>query len=522
MLSQELTTFIEDSIEEINKQRTNLEEVKDSIIEFLDNKVFADFPVSNISIQGRVKSDKSLREKIIRKRDRVVDYDAENYINGLDDLIGIRIVCLLEKEEKAVFENLDERFFLETDDSGLSVIIDNDESEPYFRINKLNQPDIQKNGKSIFKMKCQWIRGDNRFNVELQIKSLSNAFWGEVEHMLFYKNYTYTVGGGFYKEIMHSIGDLLHSVDHQLEILKEQMSVEDEEKQIEEIKQMVTRLLYSQFQPAIKEMIKSDIDLREVYEMVVELLFKRISNKSKALDKASEIITILNSKLGILSEECFIFEQYKIQESSYDNKIVSILISELAKSNDIYWKSLFAIYKIFKKEDDLTTLSDDITRGLFSFYFVYKHEIVDSDNPGTKLLIDGVDKSLMNYFSNYKKLDFFSMNLLQRKILDSIIQFVITNQDEFVAINPSEIDEVRHSSVTELLVFFLKLKLDLLVKGEVKAVDLRNLEEKLNQEDMLWLPEINRTELSDLISIGKPINSSRFDKLEQRVGEDHE
>ena len=46
-------------------------------------------------------------------------------------------------------------------------------------------------------MDCLWV-DSVPVRIELQIKSLTNYFWGEIEHSLFYKNYDYTISNDFY------------------------------------------------------------------------------------------------------------------------------------------------------------------------------------------------------------------------------------------------------------------------------------------------------------------------------------
>ncbi len=60
------------------------------------------------------------------------------------------------------------------------------------------------------------------FNFELQIKSLVNVFWGEIEHKIIYKNNNYTVWDSFFKDIMGSINENLSMIDKQLHIIDDQ------------------------------------------------------------------------------------------------------------------------------------------------------------------------------------------------------------------------------------------------------------------------------------------------------------
>lgn len=520
MLTEASINFITRAIDELEKRRKDhLESASNDVQKFLTDHVLANSHFKNISVQPRVKTSGSLREKIIRKKSFIETNDEVVYIDKLDDIIGVRLVCLLNKEETLSFQYIDEEKFTASDES-YSIIPGSDESKPYLRINKNNQPDIQKNGKGIYKMKCQWVTNERIINVELQIKSLAHTFWGEIEHMLFYKNYAYTVGAGFYKEIMNSVGEMLQSVDYQLEVLRDHLSVHDDLQQIQEIKQMVTRIMYSVYQPEVTKMVGCEIDLRQVYELVVELVFFGIVEKDVALSKTSDILNVLNSGAGKLIESTFDFGNYEVHKDRTSDRFLTKSASDLAKGPDIFWKSLFAIYKIIQRENDFTKLSTDIITKLFSFYDSYHAEFLDMDNKGVQLFAAGITQGLKSYYYAYKKIDYFSPYVYQKEILEEVIQSIARHQYSFEGIDKLEIDEGKSEEVIKLISYYLKLKIDLIINKNISNDDLSKLDIWSKKEGLLWFPNLNMDEVKKTLKNESSITKEQFDEFYELVGEE--
>ena len=51
----------------------------------------------------------------------------------------------------------------------------------------------------------------------MQIKSLVNIFWGEIDHRVLYKNFNYMITEDFIRSIMFSIKANLSMIDNQLQ-----------------------------------------------------------------------------------------------------------------------------------------------------------------------------------------------------------------------------------------------------------------------------------------------------------------
>lgn len=173
-----------------------------------------------IDINSRIKSKDSLREKIIRNRMYIDRENASCILNSLSDLIGFAIECRFIEDEYKVLKFLRDKFTQCADDGYCYQ-----EDQPNIRLDLgSHQPQIQKNGFSIYRIDGYVLREGERINFELQIKALVNSFWGDIEHKLVYKNTNFYVYDEFMKDILSSIKANLTIIDRQLAIVFDQMN----------------------------------------------------------------------------------------------------------------------------------------------------------------------------------------------------------------------------------------------------------------------------------------------------------
>lgn len=203
--------FIEESIDKLKSMSSTLELIGDELEGYFEG--ILDYKEEDyINVTSRVKSESSLREKIIRNRYLKKYNEASNLIHNLSDLIGVRIECRFIEDENKIYRVL-RRYFNKTDDK---VYYYNKEN-PNITL-KLNekQPKKPKNGFEIYRIDGKFNYLDRQIKFELQIKSLVNIFWSEIEHKVIYKNNTYLLGDSFLKDMMLSIKNNLIMIDNQL------------------------------------------------------------------------------------------------------------------------------------------------------------------------------------------------------------------------------------------------------------------------------------------------------------------
>ena len=135
------------------------------------------------SLSYRVKSTSHLVEKIIRKNgeylDRGESLSRENYEKYITDLMGIRILLLFKSDWLLVHDYLMERY--------KDILMD-----PPFAYIRKGDDDSLYRGKVEIRDNKQYrsvhyvIRADNGLGIEIQVRTLYEEAWSEIDHKLRY------------------------------------------------------------------------------------------------------------------------------------------------------------------------------------------------------------------------------------------------------------------------------------------------------------------------------------------------
>lgn len=191
-----------------NKIKQEIHDIETSLYEFInqEDKKSQKMKISK-TIISRLKDKESFREKLFRK----------NYVNvwnidTLDkntvqkaicekfpDLIGFRINCYFKNDEQIIFDQL------------LKYL----SKKKCFNIEE-NPNNKQKNGHDIYKIVCKYIKNEEIFSFEVQVKSLLNDIWGEVEHSIIYKEKSYDSRENLKTNVIDGIYSILDGTDKQL------------------------------------------------------------------------------------------------------------------------------------------------------------------------------------------------------------------------------------------------------------------------------------------------------------------
>ncbi len=510
-MNEKLTEFIQNSEKYLEEITTDLESEKIKILKFFREEVLDKIEMKNIIIQDRIKGTDSLREKIIRKN-YFQDYeDSKEFINNLPDLIGIRLVCLSNKEESILFNEL-EKLFSKEKDSEFNIIEGTEKKGEYIQINIKGQPDTQKNGHKIYKMDAKWINSGQAINIELQIKSLIHTFWGEVDHMLFYKNYSYMINEDFYKGFMESTFKILQNVDYQLESMKEQMKIRNEEEQVIELKEMSARILYNTYKSDALELFKCNIDLKEAFELIASIYFKKITDKTQALSCFSSIVSKINLRNSTLDENKYKFEEYKIEQCRLDNyskKWVEQLLV-LLNSEDVFWGTFFAVYKIIKDNCDIGKLIEEIALELSSFFYEFNEEFEEGIEEIAEICINALRNAVLESFKIYKKLDFFCESVHLGTIKNQALRFIREIKEDIYALEGIEHTKEEKQKIYDLISSVSTIKILANINVKIKIEQLQRLKELLDDNNNIMgnlITNININMLNEQIKKNKVVIS---------------
>lgn len=172
-----------------------------------------------VDVSSRLKTKKSLQEKVIRNKYYLNFETPQEVLNYLPDLIGVALECRFISDENDLYKVLFDCF----EDVGEEFYQGRENSKIHLNLS-CPQPQKQKNGFTIYRLDGYIDFEGTTINFELQIKSLVHRFWGEIEHQVVYKNNQFILYDDFLKNILSSILDNLEIVDHQLETVYHQIS----------------------------------------------------------------------------------------------------------------------------------------------------------------------------------------------------------------------------------------------------------------------------------------------------------
>lgn len=343
----EIFDFIDDTIVLVDGMRDLLEEGNRELEYFFKEK-FLDLD-NILNISSRVKSSMSLKEKIFRNN-FYLKYDSpEELVESLSDLIGVRIECRFIEDEEEVYGKLFE-IFDKPEEDGYYY----NEGKPNILL-KLDekQPQLQKNGFGIYKIDGKYIKDNRVLKFELQIKSLVNVFWGEVEHKVLYKNYKYLLTEELFKDVMYSLRENLSMVDRQLMILFNHLKDMDEsniDKRREQLESILSKLIYEIYSEKTKKEFGFVVDYRKSCDVIVSYVLRK--NGSKEPQSYDEVfLKVLERLYRIKENEIYLdrhieFEREIEYEDDFCEKIGEAILEIINK--DFKWNLFFKI--IFQLE----------------------------------------------------------------------------------------------------------------------------------------------------------------------------
>lgn len=292
-----------------------------------------------LEIKSRVKSPESLREKIIR-RNLYKKYSSPDCIlDNLSDLIGIRIECRFIKEEVRVFEVL-RSFFNIVDENNYCY----NEKCPSIRLELLSpQPQQQKNNLPIYRIDGIYLSEDRQVRFELQIKSLVHSFWAEIEHKILYKNNTYMLIDGFYKELMASVYENLSLLDNQLLIIYNQIEITKEKTySTDTVKHLIAKTINDMFIVKMHSTLGFTLDFKESCVILSDFMLMK---HKQSKDSNNTLIAEVFQRLSDIISRDIDFEKQILFEGVFKgrNKFCDTLGSELKRliNIDFEWNLFF-------------------------------------------------------------------------------------------------------------------------------------------------------------------------------------
>ncbi len=334
-LKLEIFEFLGNSIQHMYNNMDFIKDSSNSLEKFFrDIFLNCDFFINTTS---RIKSEDSIREKLLRNNYYYIYPNYKEAIEHLPDLIGIRVECRFIDDEKKIFDVICKNFNVKCKDgyykSELNSNIELKLAE--------KQPKLQKNGFEIYKIDGRFVLAEDYFvNFELQIKSLVNVFWGEIDHSVLYKNFNYMITEDFIRSIMFSIKANLSMIDNQLQ------SVYNHLKQVEDksnydssklhLKAIVSKMVHDLYSVKIKESTGFVVDFKDCADIIVDYIFSK--NKFQdAMKYEDYFVRFLNRLSGANNRKIVIGEAFEFKK-------------EITFRNDLCKKFGLGLFEIINKD----------------------------------------------------------------------------------------------------------------------------------------------------------------------------
>lgn len=391
-----------------------------------------------LNMNSRVKSKHSLKEKILRydyyKRYQDVDVLFEN----LSDLIGVRIECRFIEDESSIYRGLKHYFN-----------VPNEKYEGYFyNVSNPNmmlqlstkQPQTQKNGVKIYRIDGKYLYNDEAINFELQIKSLVNIFWSEIEHKIIYKNYNYTIADRFYKDIMSSIKNSLTTIDRQLLLISNQfdrVGTTNSKMRKGQMEQLLSKVIYDLFALRMKNDIGLLVDFRKSCDTIVKYVFREVLDTEEkrynltimaAFDRLEHI-----DNTNIAFNEALKFERELVLKDEF-SKILGGFIEEVI-NEQFQWNLFFRILFHIEPDSNAGDLENFIE--FYKSRILNDLDIEDLRKEFNHKEIDSILETIMvkfaHIFVSVNKVELLYDNIIEQiiKIFNRVVDSIQSNVSNF-------------------------------------------------------------------------------------------
>lgn len=308
---------------------------------------------SVVNIHTRVKKVDSLKEKLMRYKFYLYYDDGDEALNHIHDLIGIRIECRFIRNEAELYQRLFAYFLSGSNEYSQCIADPNN----YLNL-RMIQPQIQRNGFTIYRIDGFYLIDGVRINYELQIKSLVHRFWSEIEHEVVYKNPDFVTYDRFMKSMLEAVRDNLDVVDRQLEIIYDEISQESKNNQIGLDEAGFKRLATTSINELVKRKMKETVGFASDFKNNAATLAQYIYVKDfiNKEDTKMEMVNFLEH-LNLLSvSEIDYTLPIKLEHPYVGKDAFSSILGEYLQNvmnDDFEWHVFFVTLFVLGSDDKL-------------------------------------------------------------------------------------------------------------------------------------------------------------------------
>lgn len=334
-----------------------------------------------VGVTERIKTSASLREKIVRNG-LYKQYAADDLLYMMSDIIGVRVECRFLADEAIVYNMLRALFSVPCGDGGYTP-----EGRSDFAL-KLDspQPERQKNGLTIYRIDGYVVRDGVKYNYELQIKSLVNSFWSEIEHKLIYKNKRFMMIDRFVNDMMLSIHENLVNIDSQLNMIYSRCLNNNVEGQMQQIENILTALINEVYTNLIEEKVGFGVNIKDYSESLVKyiLYYSSFIRHKTGPDEmyGNTVMNVMNWMRKVDFDAIEIGELIELPDDiPYENNLQRAIGETILShiNDDFYLNTFFHIFFSIEVGDD--------AQDFLSYVKYYEQRISFGADPARRILL---------------------------------------------------------------------------------------------------------------------------------------
>lgn len=333
---------LQDNKDEFNRVAARLTGYLEDLYEDVDEVV---------AVTYRIKTESSLKEKIVRNA-LYKQFSADRLVYDASDIIGVRIECRFLDDEKLIYERI-LKTFNKRDTQGWTC----GEGNICLKLDA-PQPETQKNGLEIYRIDGFIDEGGERYNFELQIKSLVNSFWSEIEHKVIYKNKRFMMIDKFVNELMMSIHQNLVNIDSQLHMLFKRCLSNTAVEYQDQVGDTLTVLINEIYSKLVEYKVGFPVNIKSYSEALVKYVLEYSSFTNRAGLKqaamhnvsgeryANTVFAVINWLRRLDFDEVPVGEVIELSEIKFDTPLQQAIADKLlqAMNDDFYINTFFHIF----------------------------------------------------------------------------------------------------------------------------------------------------------------------------------
>ena len=411
----ELFKYIDDVLDLFEYHRQELVSINKEVRNYFSDVLKDDERALNLST--RIKTPQSLREKLIRRNYYIKYPTPFEGFKKVPDLIGLRIECRFIKDEKEIYQKIIDEFRIYC---GKGYYASNINKNIRLNLEDI-QPQVLNNGFKIYKLDGLYKNSKTSYSFELQIKSLVNLFWGEIDHKILYKNYNYMIVEDFFRDIMNSIIDNLFMVDKQLMILYDHVTNSDasgKDPAEKQLKVLLSKIIHDVFINKIYGELGFVFNIKASTDIIVEFIFMKLK-KNKDNSYGEDFISPINRINEISTLDMNLEEYINVDEKpkfydSFTRNIGNLILASLNK--DFEWNIFFKIITTIDKESDNQIFEDFIhfVRYQYTLLILKLFENFDLSEDDKRDIENFVLNLVIEKFKNNTTLEFLMVKSINK------------------------------------------------------------------------------------------------------------